>query len=288
MKYIYHLLLFLLIGGLVSACEPSAKAVEKKQGPVYYQDKVIVLMYHHIDPNESGITISPERFKSHLDALQQKGYNVISIEQYQQFLKTRAAIPPNAVVLTFDDGYESFYTHAFPELKKRSLPATNFIVVKSTDVVNPNILPHLSWDQMREMKKHGISFYNHTYDQHRVGQTSKTGEKNPLLANPLFLPGENRPESAGEYRARIKEDLSLAEKRLEEELGEQPKFLAFPYGAYNDQVIEVGKELGIELFFTIEEGINDRNQTLIYRLNAGRADLSANDLIAKIETYRTK
>lgn len=277
----------ILLGSLiyVSSRAITATTSSVKPEPVYYKDKVLVLTYHHIDPNQAGPTITPELFKSHLDALQTNKYNVISMEKYLQFARTGEPIPPNAVVITFDDGYESFHTYAYPELKKRGFPATNFIVVKSTDIVNPAALPHLTWDQMREMKKNGMSFYSHTYNQHRMMNTAKAGNPQPILANPVYLPGPDRVETPAEYQTRIREDLALAERRLRDELGEQPRLLAYPYGAYNETVVKIGKELGIELFFTVQEGINGRNDVQVKRINAGIPEMTADALLAKLKQY---
>src|SRR5690606_2914016 len=87
--------------------------------PVYYEDQVIVLMYHHIDPSESNsVIISPEQFESHMQMLRDKGYQVISMDQFMAFNSHEEEVPANAVLITFDDGYESFYTYAAPTLEK--------------------------------------------------------------------------------------------------------------------------------------------------------------------------
>lgn len=255
--------------------------------PLFYRDKVLVLIYHHINASESGVTISPERFASHLDALIQSGYHVISMERYLNFVEQGKPIPDNAVVITFDDGYESFYIYAYPELQKRHLSATNFIVVGSTDHANPRSLPHLTWDEIRKMKKHGMSFYSHTYNQHRIGKTSEHHKGKPLLTGPVSLDYDGRMETEHEYQQRIRQDLQLAEKRIEQELGPQTPLLAFPYGAYNETVIRIGEELGIRLFFTVDEGINDRNTKAVYRINAGIPSITADGLIKKLQTYNS-
>lgn len=259
----------------------------KSEYPIYYRNKVIVLTYHHFASRDFGITISPQRFKMQLDALQEHGYHVIPMKQYLDFIKTGQDLPSNAVVITVDDGYESFYKIAYPELMKRQMPATNFVVVKATDSPDHPLIPHLTWDEMREMKKHGMSFFNHTYDLHYYANTSKDGDSKPALSSPIYLTKEGRIETFEEYRTRIKNDLTLAEKRLLEELGseEQPKLLCYPYGSYNETVINAGKEVGEELFFTVDEGINDRNQKQIYRIHAGTDTVNAVQLIEKMQKY---
>jgi biofilm PGA synthesis lipoprotein PgaB len=89
-------------------------------------------------------------------------------------------------------------------------------------------------------------------------------------------------ETEGEYLARIKADLRLANARLDEELGEQEKLIAFPYGAYNDDVLKIGDELGFRLYFTTEPGMNYTGSRIVYRINAGSPEITANKLLKKM------
>lgn len=252
---------------------------------VHYTNKVIVLTYHHIDDQENGITISPQRFKSHMERLKKEDYNVISMEHFLHFMKSEAQVPQNAVLITFDDGYESFYTQAYPELLRLGFHATKFIVVDSID--HPKA-PRLTWDQMREMKQNGMSFYSHTYDHHDKVKAGSGNTLMPMLTNPIYLENDKRVETDDEYRKRIKFDLLKAENRIEEELGPQYRLLAFPFGAYNETVMGVGKELGIELFFTTKEGINTKGSNEINRIHAGAAYVSEDDLMWKMKLYHKK
>ncbi|MCX7695170.1 MAG: cell wall-binding repeat-containing protein, partial [Caloramator sp.] len=72
---------------------------------IYYTNKALVLMYHHIDEeNYSSITIKPERFEADLKMLKEKGFNIISLRYLLLAIDGQAKLPPNAVVITFDDG----------------------------------------------------------------------------------------------------------------------------------------------------------------------------------------
>lgn len=258
---------------------------------IYYTNKVIVLMYHFIVQEEKSPStreISPERFASHLESLKNAGYSVISIGKYFRFVKNNEAIPANSVVITFDDGHDSFYKYAYPLLCKYGFPATNFIKVKLADSSDPSKVRHLTWEQMREMKQKGMSFYSHTFDHHRMAGVGGDGRNKGALVTRVYLESENRLETQEEYLTRIKSDLQLADQRIREELGNQPKLLCFPYGQYNDSVVEVGKDLGIELFFTIHEGINDQKQTLVYRINSGATSVSGEGLLDKMKQSHTK
>lgn len=265
--------------------EPKPAAVDYSKQKLHYKDKVIVLVYHHIDPREGGITISPERFKNHLETLKRNDYNVISMDQFLAFKKKGGSVPQNAVLITFDDGYESFYTYAYPELKKYGYTATKFIVTDSIDHPPAVGAKRLTWDEMREMKKNGMSFYSHTYKHHDKAKVGKGDEVKPMLANPIYLEKEKRMETDAEYRSRIKNDLIIADSRIEEELGKQLNLLCFPFGSYNKEVLEIGRSVGIQLFFTTKDGINARSSDEVYRVNGGIAYISGEKLLARLTKY---
>ncbi|MFD2881486.1 hypothetical protein ACFTAO_45400 [Paenibacillus rhizoplanae] len=88
---------------------------------VYYKDHVAVLMYHHL--TETPLMLYPGvlpavQFDEQMQLLKQEGFHVITMKQYREFMLDRAPVPDNAVLLTFDDGYESFYKLAFSHSAK--------------------------------------------------------------------------------------------------------------------------------------------------------------------------
>lgn len=261
---------------------------------IYYSDKVAVLMYHDIshaqvlkaNKKEAESSIKLDLFKQQMKLLKDDGFHVISIDQYADFIENNGTVPDNAVLLTFDDGYESFYTEAFPVLKQYHYPAVNFVIVsgaEQADKPNQKGRPKMTWEQMREMQKSGMSFYNHTYDSHKYGVMRADGLMKPVLTRHQYLKKEQRVETDEEYHTRVKTDLEKAEKRLKEELGNTKGIIAFPYGAYNAEVLEIIKEAGISLSFTVKEGINGRGQTNGFRVNGAREGESARQLMEKLK-----
>jgi biofilm PGA synthesis lipoprotein PgaB len=292
-KIFFSLIVMLLSVGIVSCRQPSTKqSVEAalSGGSIYYQNKVMVLMYHSISDQKSSIALSPTVFNEQMDALANYGYNVISMAQFIDWIRNGTSIPPNAVVLTFDDGYEDFYTTAFPILKKHGYPATNFIIVGTIGNRIPNDTHRrLTWEQMRTMMKYGMSFYSHTFNQHHLENTTASGDPKPMLTQPIYLKKEHRVETESEYEVRITHDLMLANEEIHKELGENSDILAFPYGAYNSTVIRIANSLGIHYFFSITGGINDRTQAekMIYRVNMGSPDTTLEKFLWRLKYYRT-
>lgn len=242
---------------------------------------IAVLMYHDFGYRGNPATINKEVFADQMNSLAEHEYNVISMEQYVDYMEGEIELPKKSVLITFDDGYEDFYEIAYPILQQHHFPATNFVVVKSSDEPNPEYFPHMTWDQMRELKANGMSIYSHTYDSHI--KIDEVKDKYPLLAN--YQDGE----TSEEYKTRVREDLEHAHELLVKELGEQANILAFPYGAYSEELLEVMDEIGIEHAFLIRPGINDRGGNgLYYRVNAGLSSLDGEALVRKIEEFYQK
>lgn len=93
--------------------------------------------------------------------------------------------PIKPVVLTFDDGYRDFYTHAFPILKKYGFTATVFLPTAYID--NANDKPglkgkeHLNWDEVRDLHAKGISFGSHTVSHQQLKQLPSTQIRDELV-----------------------------------------------------------------------------------------------------------
>ncbi|MCE5170595.1 polysaccharide deacetylase family protein [Paenibacillus profundus] len=256
----------------------AASPVASTSTATYYSDQVAVLMYHDIvDKPEKPHMLPVQQFERQMELFKTNGFNVITMDDYVNFMTKGAAIPDNAILLTFDDGYESFYTHAFPILKKYNYTATNFVIVSFID--NREGRPKLTWDQMREMKKEGMSFYSHTYNSHKYGPIDAGGKTKPMLTRHLYLKDKQRVENDEEYIGRITGDLATAEKRLHQELGNTQGIIAFPYGAFNKDVIGVMNSLKIELSFTIKKGMTTRKDKNAFRFDAGNSKQSPEDLI---------
>jgi len=86
-----------------------------------------ILNYHHI---------APAAFESHLRCLARR-YRIVSLDECVAHVAGGAEVPPNAVAITFDDGYEQVYTKLFPLLQKHQAPATVFVPTEPADTGQP-------------------------------------------------------------------------------------------------------------------------------------------------------
>ena len=162
-------------------------------------------------------------------------------------------LPQKPILITFDDGYLSNYTLAFPILQKYRMKATIFVIgatmgntehYKDTDYP---ITPHFSAQQAREMVASGlISIQSHTYDMHQCKAFDGTG-----TARETILPLDG--ESEADYRAALTEDCQQMRRLLEKSIGETNiHVLSYPGGYYNTLAQVTLLENGFDMTFTTE------------------------------------
>lgn len=255
--------------------EPPAKAVSSR-GP-----RVVVLMYHHLaEAPKTRSTTTPTIFREHLETLRRLGLPVIGLPQLVDFLAGKGELPPESVVLTFDDGYQSFYTQAFPELKRFRVPATVFTIVRPTQHPETAVrgLPHLTWAELKEMTASGlVTAAPHTYDQHRF---VPVGEDQPTVPAPVaraYRAEPGRGETVEEYEGRMLSDFAEANRLFAEHLGYTPECMAFPYGRFDPWLVRLCYVSGYRFLFTTSPGVVTRNTDplRIPRYNAGSPDVTA-------------
>lgn len=250
---------------------PGLQAGADEPNGHYYRNRVLVLMYHDVSATPTDVrSLSAAKFERQLRLMKDNNFHWISMRQYRDFILHRRPVPENAVLLTFDDGYESFYKYAYPLLQKYKAPAASFLIV---DTVGNSKMPgveKLNWDQVKEMHRGGIEFFSHTYNSHYYGPTDARGKHpEPALSSRLYLKDKGRRETEKEYETRVDADLRQANDVLKQELGEDNHVLAFPYGAFSKPLLRICKSRGIDVTLTVKSGLNKPGQKNGFRLNAG-------------------
>lgn len=97
----------------------------------FSQNSPRILMYHRFGPNSSR-RLDISIFEKQIQILRKK-FNIISLNSLCTSLINNDPLPPNAVIITIDDGYEDFYTYAYPILEKYSVPATIYVTTDFID-----------------------------------------------------------------------------------------------------------------------------------------------------------
>lgn len=227
----------------------SFEQMNKLYGPCA---RVPTLMYHHIqDPavaKEQGhpwLAVDPAMFRGQLDYLESNGYTAISMAELIAFFDTGSALPSRPILLTFDDGYDNFYTNAYPVLSEKQMNATVFVPTGLMD--NPG---YLSWDTIRSMVGNGrILFANHTWSH-----------KNVLV-----------------HQKEMEQEILTADKQLTEHDAGRTKVFSYPYGLADGRAQTYLAQLGYQLAFTTRWGSTlCRGQRLdLPRIRIGNSSLQS-------------
>ncbi len=245
---------------------------------VYYQNKVVVVTYHDISPNVySRFVITPQTFSSHLDAFVKMHFHIITAQQFTDFLSHRGSVPANAVLLTFDDGYQNMYTYAFPILRAHHMQGMFFQIVASADKHDAG---KLSWSEIKVMHQGGMAFGSHTYDSHyHVLQDDRPVA---VFNTPIRLNG--RIETPAKYHARVYKDFVQAREELSQVLGQPVTEFAWPYGHGTWTATAIAHEAGYDYLFTTAHGAVTRNTnpSFIKRVDVGKTDVNAEEAVRKV------
>jgi len=190
--------------------------------PLFTQ-AAIILQYHHVATDTPRTTsVTPAEFRQQMQHLKDLGYQVVSLDLIIDGLVQHKPLPDNAVAITFDDGFANVFTNARPILKEFNYPYTMFL---GPALIDRREGPVLSWPQIQTMQREGAIIANHSSYHHR-----------------LAVP--NKGESKLQWRQRVKTDILLAQQQLEEQLGQQRKWLAYPYGDFSAELEALVSELG--------------------------------------------
>ncbi len=96
--------------------------------------RILILSYHRVVDDFwketrvsiPGLLISKHTFQRHIEELTKGKFEIVPLEQALQIIKG-GVYKRDVAVLTFDDGYQDVYEHAFPILKKKGIPATVYL-----------------------------------------------------------------------------------------------------------------------------------------------------------------
>ena len=225
--------------------------------------KLPIIMYHHISKKASALgdyVITPNQFESDLKFIKQKGYETITSQNLVDYFDGKFDLPEKPIMITFDDGYLSFYEYAYPLLQKYNMKAVLSVIGKYSDLYSDcddrNVnYAHVTWDDIKEMSRSGlVEMANHTYDLHtlndRKGSAIKSGESGDC------------------YKTMLASDLKTLQNKLKEVTGITPVTFTYPFGRVCKQSYSIIEEMGFKVSFGCEEKINyiDKENPYLYKL----------------------
>lgn len=199
-------------------------------------NRIPVLMYHSIDYEKGNeLRIPKEKFREQMKYLKDNGFHPISLDELYSHMTSGSKLPDKPVVITIDDGYDDNYTNAFPVLKEFGFKAVVFMITSAMDTSSD----YLTSEQIRVMDKNGISVESHTVTHQELNKLS--------------------------YEEQVKE-LKDSKDALEKVLGREVKYIAYPYGKFNDDTLKAVESLGYKMAFSTKSGLAEKSNG-IYKLH---------------------
>ncbi|HET8598153.1 MAG TPA: poly-beta-1,6-N-acetyl-D-glucosamine N-deacetylase PgaB [Castellaniella sp.] len=234
-------------------------------------NRVLALAYHDVedhDPDQRFLAVRTDLLVAQLQWLRDNGYQAVSVDQVLAAGGGGAPLPPKAVLLSFDDGYSSFYTRVLPILKAMKWPAVWAPVGRWIDT--PSDQPvrfgkvevprerFATWDQVRQAARSGlVEIGAHTDDLHEGILANPQGNEEPAATTHRYDPRTRTYESDAAYRARITEDVRRVSRKIRQATGKAPRVWVWPYGAANGEALDILRRQGYRMALTLDDGLGN-------------------------------
>lgn len=223
--------------------------------------KIPIIMYHYVefvkDENDTirkSLNINPYVFERQMKALHENKYKTYFVKDVPQMLDGTIRYASRSAVLTFDDGYEDFYTDAFPILQKYQIKATVYLVhdfIGRKGFLSKKQISDLIKSDLIEIGSHAINHMS------MVGLSSKLA------------------------RHQIKNSKEI----FEEMFGTEIKTFAYPYGAYDDAAIDVVKHARYTAAVSVIPG-SLQSYDNIYSLSRYRAGMLGDSIVTVLDNLK--
>lgn len=184
-----------------------------------------VLMYHFFydaskgekGPDNNWMEVSA--FEQQMKYLSDNNFYFPSWQEVEDYIDGKKTLPDKSVVVTIDDGDQTFIKYAIPIIEKYNVKATSFVVTSW----NGDYLP-------KQYRSSHMDFQSHSHDMHRAGANGKGRFVNLSYKEAL-------------------EDVTKSKNMI----GNCTVF-CYPFGHYNDTAIKTLKDAGYRLAFTTKGG----------------------------------
>lgn len=185
-----------------------------------------VLMYHFFyDKTTENIKtdnnyMEIHDFEEQIKYLAENNYYSPTWQEVLDYINGKAGLPLKSVVITVDDGSESFFRLAVPVLEKYNFKATSFLITSwFGDKLNKENYPNV------------IDFQSHSNDMHKAGSDGKGAF--------LTLSTEAATEDLNKSKSVIGPDCVI---------------FCYPFGHFNEKCKKILKETNYIMAFTTQGG----------------------------------
>ena len=258
-----------MIGGLVKTAQTRVRTLawrlRRRLGrPLTPGDGLRILFYHRVadDPGDL-LAVTCDVFEAEMGLLAERGYEVLDVVEALDRLYA-GTLAPNAIALTFDDGYVDNAVHAMPVLERHGFRGTVFVV---TDLVSGkggfakghgSPAPLLGWEEIQ-----------------RLDGTS------PLTFEAHTVTHPNLVESSD---AECWAEIEISRRALGDVLGRPSVAFCYPGGFLGPREHEYVRRAGFRYAITTEPGLNtaETDPFLVRRTQMNRTDRLI-DFAAKLD-----
>jgi len=201
----------------------------------HFSEGFPILCYHKIEPvpvgaRIKGLYLEPALFRRQIEELSGAGFS---------FSLPGPHALSHSLAITFDDGFVSNLNLAVPAMREFGAKAINYLVAD-------RIGKGSDWE------------------------TAEGGEARPLMDEPQvrdwLAAGHwigahtcTHPRLSKIPRERAREEILSSKKKLEDRFGQLVEHFAYPFGDYDDAVVEMVREAGFKTACTMDRGVNDRH-----------------------------
>ncbi|BBR59290.1 poly-beta-1,6-N-acetyl-D-glucosamine N-deacetylase PgaB [Klebsiella sp. WP4-W18-ESBL-05] len=251
----------------------------------------LVLGYHDVEDDVADqryLAVRTSALNEQISWLLHNGYHAVSVQDIIDAHASRKTLPPKAFLLSFDDGYSSFYTRVWPLLKAWNVPALwapvgSWVDTPAGQKVNFGGLMtprdrFATWQMVQEVSRSSlVEVGAHTWASHYGLPANPQGSLEPAIANRFYDRKSGRYETDQQFTQRISEDVRKVTEKISSVTGKAPRAWVWPYGEANGVTLAIAKKQGYQLAFTLADGLGDaRNIDNIPRmLISGNPSLKA-------------
>lgn len=169
-----------------------------------------------------GTWVTPRQFYQHLKVIKRYGFNSWTPEDIGVYSGSKQ------IVITFDDGYEDIYNFAYPIMEEFGFKGILFVVVNAIGKLN-------TWDAT-------FGFPKRHLNTHQINELIEAGWC--LGSHSLTHPDLTRVDIKTLHK-----EVRESKERLQELFGKEIDYFSYPFGRFNERVIETVRESGYKFAF---------------------------------------
>ena len=231
-----------------------------------------ILMYHQVGarphPAFRKYTVAPSAFRTQMRWLAAAGYETVTPDQLLDARAGRGVLPRRPVMITFDDGFRECVDEALPVLRSHGFGAVFYLVAGLMGGTSRWLVPLIGaefplvdWETARELERAGFRCAAHSMTHPRLTDLD--------------------PDAC---RTELREPRQL----LEEHLGRPEHHLAYPHGAWDEQVRALAEEAGYRTACSVRIGLSGPGDDALalHRVPVNGTD-TLPDFVARLRTGHT-